>query len=377
MGGNAMRSIGAVTTCAAALGIAFALLGCSSRPPSGTYQPIGEARLENFRVSGPYTHANLHVFLIHSESQEDGEFLTLDEGLKKGLVVITEKEQSTVSELVIENQSDLPLFLQEGDRLYGGKQDRIIYASIIIPPKSGKMTVPAFCIEPGRWSPDRHGMRFVATDNSALAPRAVRNAAKLAKDQGAVWNNVRRIQVAFQNSYNTRTTTSSLNEVQEHPEVAKACEEYTAALSKVLDDKTDVVGVAIAVGGRLEEVNVYPNYRLLKRMYPRLIQSYVPQAAFQQRKDQSAEPPTCEDVVKLLTQGKPRSTRSETINADNRLEVVTLEFAGQGDQFAKCTTSFRDKTIHLQHLRIDPQELKHDRSFDNDIRQQRPIDNDF
>ncbi len=102
-------------------------------------------------VTGPYAHENLSVFLIHSPNQDEREFITLDQGLKEGCVKVSEKKQQEVGELQIENQSEYPLFLQEGDRLQGGKQDRIIIASLVVPPKSGQMPVPAFCIEQSRW----------------------------------------------------------------------------------------------------------------------------------------------------------------------------------------------------------------------------------
>src|SRR6266478_614713 len=110
-----------------------------------------------FEVTGPYAHENLSVFLIHSPHQDERDFITLDQGLKEGWVKVSEKQREEVGELQIENQSEYPLFLQEGDRLQGGKQDRIIIASLVVPPKSGKMIVPAFCIEQSRWREGKMG----------------------------------------------------------------------------------------------------------------------------------------------------------------------------------------------------------------------------
>src|SRR5688572_11021310 len=105
-----------------------------------------------YRITGPYSHENLSVYLLHSRTQDDRDFMTLDEGLKTKQVRITEKEQEDVGELLISNSSHRPLFLQEGDRLKGGKQDRTLYASLVIPPKAMKVPVPTFCIEPTRWT---------------------------------------------------------------------------------------------------------------------------------------------------------------------------------------------------------------------------------
>src|SRR5207245_1852488 len=82
----------------------------------------------------------------------------------------------------------LSLFLQEGDRLQGGQQDRIIVTSLVVPPRSGKLPVPSFCIEQSRW---QGGIAFSSTSNKALAGKEVRAAAKTTAGRGgqrAVWD---------------------------------------------------------------------------------------------------------------------------------------------------------------------------------------------
>src|SRR5262249_40286128 len=161
-------------------------------------------------------------------------FITLDEGLKSGLCTVSEKEQSEVRELQIENRSDQPLFLQEGDRLQGGKQDRTIYASLVVPPKSGKMGLPTFCIEQGRLHALEGAPMFMAMQNSALAPKEVREAAKFNKDQQGVWAAVgEQKRQATVNMLSSNSNTS-LNEVFESPKVKEVSDAFAKALSGVL-----------------------------------------------------------------------------------------------------------------------------------------------
>jgi hypothetical protein len=49
-----------------------------------------------FQIQGPFTHQDLTVFLLCSDRQDAQDFLTLDEGLKNGLVSITEQEHEQV-----------------------------------------------------------------------------------------------------------------------------------------------------------------------------------------------------------------------------------------------------------------------------------------
>src|SRR5438094_7828266 len=106
---NTMRMLLVVGLCAL-----LGLPGCQRAPTTveeSTEVGLGDLQVH---VTGPYAHENLTVFLIHADSQDARDFLTLDEGLRQELVKITEKDQERVGELYLDNQSDLPLYLQEG-----------------------------------------------------------------------------------------------------------------------------------------------------------------------------------------------------------------------------------------------------------------------
>ena len=87
------------------------------------------------RISGPYTHENLAVYFIHGASAEGPVPLTLQEALDKGSVRILETGE--VNELKIENTGAEEVFIQSGDIVKGGKQDRVLRLSFVLPPKSG------------------------------------------------------------------------------------------------------------------------------------------------------------------------------------------------------------------------------------------------
>ena len=53
-------------------------------------------------ISGPFSHRNLQIFLVHGDTQlEQRHYATLSEALTKGMVVV--KETGNVQELSIEN----------------------------------------------------------------------------------------------------------------------------------------------------------------------------------------------------------------------------------------------------------------------------------
>ena len=87
---------------------------------------------KDYRLSGPYTQNNLAVYLIHRERRSVGPApLTLGEAMKRGLVKVV--ETGSVSRLMVRNLGDREVFIQSGDIVKGGKQDRVLVASMIIP----------------------------------------------------------------------------------------------------------------------------------------------------------------------------------------------------------------------------------------------------
>ena len=105
---------------------------------------------DDYRLSGPYTHDNLAIYLIHRRNGNDGPVpLTLGEAMERGAVRVI--ETGDVEELVVRNPGDREVFIQAGDIVKGGKQDRVLTVSMIVPPNSGDIAIGAFCVEHDRW----------------------------------------------------------------------------------------------------------------------------------------------------------------------------------------------------------------------------------
>ena len=110
----------------------------------------GLAHAEGVRITGPVVHANLALYFIHGPSAPGKVPLTLEEALAKGVVKV--HETGDVNTLSIENFGDTEVFVQSGDLVKGGKQDRALTVSLLLPANSGRIPIAAFCVEEGRWS---------------------------------------------------------------------------------------------------------------------------------------------------------------------------------------------------------------------------------
>ena len=103
-----------------------------------------------YRISGPFAHDNLAIYFVHGPSQLGPIPLTLQEAMAKGAARI--HETGSVNQLELENLSDDEIFVQSGDIVKGGQQDRVLTMSLLLPPHSGRISIAAFCVEQGRWS---------------------------------------------------------------------------------------------------------------------------------------------------------------------------------------------------------------------------------
>src|SRR6185503_10760615 len=157
-----------------------------------------------YQLSGPYTHKNLSIFLVHGKNTFEGKtFITLQEAMVQKKVIVYETK--SVNELSIENVSKDDIYVQAGDIVKGGQQDRMIGVDLIVPGHSGKMPISAFCVEHGRWS-GRGNERAAVFSSSAdaVATREIKLAAKSSNSQGAVWENVRVAQDKLSENTGTR-----------------------------------------------------------------------------------------------------------------------------------------------------------------------------
>src|SRR2546421_120186 len=159
----------------------------------------------DWRLLEPVTYENIAIFPVVGGSQDTSAFLTLEEGLATGEVVVSERggdgmvrnrgdrgvivpqsRGDSVNQLVLVNRSKRPLLLLAGELVSGGKQDRIISKDRIVPPDAEPLPLDVFCVEHGRWSA---GSVFAAA--RIIVHPSVREKAAVDQKQEEVWDAVR------------------------------------------------------------------------------------------------------------------------------------------------------------------------------------------
>jgi hypothetical protein len=277
-----------------------------------------------YQVTGPYTHDNLTVFLIHGGDRVKGKsFLTLGDALEQKKVVLHETQQ--VNQLAIENVSGTEeVFVQAGDIVKGGQQDRVIAFDLIVPAKSGKMPIASFCVEAGRWT--RRGaesvIRFDA--NTAQAPtKDLKIAVRKSMEQRSVWENVAKAQMQLGDNLKTpvhaAASVTSLQLTLENSKLKEATDAYVKKLLPIVEGKTDVIGFAFAVNGQVNSADVYASHSLFQKFWPILLKGSAVEAIAQGEKGKKYTAITGEKVQAFLADAEKGTAKSKDITKRVRL----------------------------------------------------------
>jgi hypothetical protein len=311
-----------LTTIATGLVSVFTMLGFVAAVPGS---PTPRSRPEGgWRLLPPVTYENISVFPVVTPTTLDtSAFLTLDEGLSSGEVLVSEQgatglartretrglpqyntQYSTgasVNQLVLINRSKRPLILLAGELVSGGKQDRIIAKDRIVAPGSEPLPLDVFCVEHGRWS---SGSQFAAA--KTIVHPSVREQAAVKQSQTDVWAAVTsgttaaapaqsgaavgglaapRISAdSMAETLRTEAPTQSYDKIYTSHRVGRSIDTFVDEVQRRFARATSglkgerVVGVVIAYGGEVAWSDIFASADLFQQYWPKLLRSYAVEA---------------------------------------------------------------------------------------------------
>jgi hypothetical protein len=285
------------------------------------------ATSNDYKILAPITHGDLTIFpVVSAKSHDTSDFITLDEGIRSGEVIVTEVgnlhstmrrrppyqtrpyQGAEVNRLVLVNNSKHPLILLAGEVVTGGKQDRVVGKDRIVPAESDPVDLSVFCVEHGRWT--ETSTKF-DTHASVMLQPSVRMKAMADQDQQKVWDEVGRsrtaMAAALASSANPSATpapgqttetvtvtssadvlelnsTSSYAKARENNAVQKQVESITEPMRKSYESvikqlrNQNAVGVVVAVKGHIVWADMFASSSLLAKYWPKLLESYATEA---------------------------------------------------------------------------------------------------
>ncbi len=296
-------------------------------PPSPPQDPTPHTRTSEFKISDPCTHENLSIFLVLGEDKLKGKkFLTLQEALLQKKVIV--HETSNVNQLTVENLSaNEEIFIQSGEIVKGGKQDRLLSIDLIISAKSGQVPISSFCVEHGRWVKRGNEAfdRFAQCPDIA-ASNDLRLASKYKKAQGEVWQKVTEVQGKLRDNAGTsvmaQESASSLQLTLEHKKVQESIEGYIKALADLPKGKKDAIGYVMAINGKVVCADVYASRELFMKLWPKMVKACAVEAFSELQKDKKFNPPTVETVKAFVAASEKGEAKNEDLSKRVRLTTV-------------------------------------------------------
>ncbi|MBI3945491.1 MAG: hypothetical protein HY321_06215 [Armatimonadetes bacterium] len=212
---------------------------------------------------------NLTLFPVRlRRTQDDTPYVTLDEALKRGSLVITELASADVNRVRVRNRSSDYVFLLAGEIIAGAKQDRMVEDDLLLPPHSPEIALGVFCTEQGRWS----GRSTTFEASGVAVHNRLRQVAKESRSQSRVWEEVTEKAGSLRAA---RPETSAARRVYSQSEVQSRARPYADNLEGFARRYPDTVGVVAVAGGEIIVADVFCNPSLFRKLWPKLLESYV------------------------------------------------------------------------------------------------------
>lgn len=338
---------------------------------------------EGIRVSGPVAHENLAVYFIHGKSAPGKVPLTLEEAMAKGVVKV--RETGNVNQLEIENLGKEEVFVQSGDIVKGGQQDRTLMVSLVLPAQSGSIPIASFCVEQGRWSArGREDVKSFSTAAAAVPSKEMKLAIKAplpaaqaadpsaepvlstARIAGAgsaasetgvrqqqVWEGVSKTQAKLAARVGapvrSAQSASSLQLALENEKLIDVQRSYVKALKAAGEKGDDIIGYVFAINGELNSADVYASNGLFRKMWTKLLNASAIEA-IGHRNEPAAAPPAIEAVTAFLAAAEAGKSSEKPLNAGVRLETREAEKAYFFETARAASPSAPVSWVHRNYL---------------------------
>jgi Tfp pilus assembly protein PilX len=351
-----------------------------------SFAGLGAAQTpEGIRVSGPVVHENLAVYFIHGPSAPGKVPLTLEEAMAKGVVKV--RETGNVNQLEIENLGKEEVFVQSGDIVKGGQQDRTLMVSLVLPAQSGSVPIASFCVEQGRWSArGREDVKSFSTASAAVPskemklaikaplpaaaaidpsltadpsgrPARISGAQSAASETGVrqqqVWDGVHKTQAKLADrigaSVRSAQSASSLQLALESEKLIDLQSGYVKALKAAGETGDDIIGYVFAINGELNSADVYVSNGLFRKMWAKLLNASAIEA-IGHRNEPAATPPAIEAVTAFLAAAEAGKSSEKPLNAGVRLETREAEKAYFFETARAASPSAPVSWVHRNYL---------------------------
>ena len=304
--------------------------------------PIRHA-LATIGVGTTIEHGGLAVTPLVGDDDPACDYLTLDEALSAGLVVIREiSPEGSVNELHVFNRAERPLLIVDGEELEGSVQNRVVNLTVLVAART-EASLPVSCAERGRCTGQT--FRFTSSSHVQFASGRAQKMSQVSQslarghrrqaNQVAIWHDIHQKAIRMQAVSDTDAMAAMY---ERHAEVL---ESYVEALPHV--DRCR--GAVFAVHGRLAGMELFDSARTWSRFMAKIVRSYAIDAL-----DEPSDRRPAADVGldKLLDVVADAGTRSFTTFGDG------FDVRIKGESVAGAALVYGSRVLHLAAFAAAP-----------------------
>jgi hypothetical protein len=238
----------------------------AERPSTSGHVPELAGYLEAVQIAEPVVFRGLAVYpiLVRGEERLRGGWLTLDEAVSRGVLVVSEKGSGSVPLVVVENRSrDQHVLIMTGEVIAGGKQTRTVRTDVVLAPGQ-RIDLGVFCVEAHRWQGEE---KFSA--GKALLPQSIQQELRRGADQARMWAEVARNNAAL----DAENATGSLEVALSSRPVQEKLSEVRGHIVPKLPEGT--MGFIFVDRGRALGAEFFGRGDLARALLPKLLDSYA------------------------------------------------------------------------------------------------------
>lgn len=291
----------------------------------------------------PLDHGGLTIIPIHlARAQDRKAYVTLEDALQNGWLLISEVDGGSVPQVKISNLSRQAIFLMGGEILTGCRQDRILAQDILLAPGTKNLLAPVFCVEQGRWHQTSRGF----TSKQNLGTPALRAAAqkKGAAAQSEIWE-----RIASENmKMGVGSPTEAYQDAYENEDVRAAIRGIEKKMKDAPFLQDDTVGVVIGIGGEPASVDIFANPGLFAKQWPKILKS----SALSSYDGHKGRPLQRERAARFL-----RSFMDRKYRAQSGLDLGTMYTSSDSDVNIQAL-AHKNGVIHLSGFPQEKDRIK-------------------
>ena len=205
---------------------------------------------------------------VLSNKVKTTDFITIDKNNSNYFCL---HETERVNSLLVENLSNKPLLILNGEIFDGAKQDRVANESVFVPDNSS-IEIKVSCVEQGRWayktkafSRGKNMFNYHSKGVKDLHNNSTKHNQQSDSIQDNVWTSIQNKQMRM----GVSSRTGSVNDTYEK------FEESLSSLRKKIKEEDNQVGLLVMIPGKYIGLDLFINNEIFSKYKERLYKSHL------------------------------------------------------------------------------------------------------